>query len=98
MGYLIRTDVQLPEEIRPKGKHFSVEEMQGYVGGYIQIVQIPGSRHLMVINEEGKILDPPLPCNVAASILAQQDIAGNVVITTFRELEGREPWEEEETR
>ncbi len=58
-------------EVRPKsGTTFTLEEMQGYVGGYIEMVQrlrlgreflAPGvyaeigPEHVLVVNEEGKI-------------------------------------------
>lgn len=42
------------QEITPKnGKHFSLDELQGFVEGYIEIVSI-GDKHL-VVNEEGKL-------------------------------------------
>lgn len=39
------------------GKEFSLSELQGFVGGYIERVQLkPGNGHaIMYINEEGKL-------------------------------------------
>ena len=36
------------------GKDFKLEELQGYVGGYIQIIPIDTCR-IMVMDEEGKL-------------------------------------------
>jgi hypothetical protein len=41
--------------IEPKnGKEFTLEELQGYVGGLIQLVQTKDGKS-MIINEEGKL-------------------------------------------
>ena len=54
------------------GKDFQLEELNRFVGGYIEIIRpldIPG--HIMVINEEGKLKG--LPFNpMASQILACQ--------------------------
>ena len=46
----------------PKGEHYTLEEMQGAIGGgYIEIVRPGGNaRYLMVLDEEGKIKSFPL--------------------------------------
>ncbi|MDP3062342.1 MAG: DUF3846 domain-containing protein [Chloroflexota bacterium] len=46
----------------PKGRHYTLEEMQRAVDGFIEIVHLKGGRrrHLMVINEEGKLHGLPL--------------------------------------
>jgi hypothetical protein len=42
-------------EVKPKdGKKFSLEEMQVYVGGYIEHITLADGRHAYV-NEEGKL-------------------------------------------
>lgn len=51
------------------GKQFTLEEMQGIVGGYIQIINL-GNGNVMVINEDGKLLN--LPKNAHATIIAHQ--------------------------
>lgn len=56
-------------EVSPKdGQRFTLEELQGYVGGYIEIIDLPTNKAL-IINEEGKLLD--LPLNQKATALAQ---------------------------
>jgi len=55
----------------PKGKQYTLEELQSAVGGYIQIVHPVGdSRYLIVLNEEGKLKD--LPLNKTATRLYRQ--------------------------
>ena len=54
MATLLKTD-GTKENVYPKnGKSFDLDELQGFVGGYIELVTL-NSRELMFINEEGKI-------------------------------------------
>lgn len=54
-------------DVEPKnGKDFSLEELQQYVGGYIQIVDL--GKECLVINEEGKLHN--LPINITATNIA----------------------------
>ena len=65
------------KHVEPKnGTDFSLEELQGYVGGYIEIVVLPSGQFL-VVNEEGIIHG--LPLNVYASAIAYQPIVGDVL-------------------
>ena len=55
-------------EVTPQnGKSFSLQELQGFVGGYIELVRLPG-KQFMVVNEEGLLKD--LPSNFGASLIA----------------------------
>lgn len=59
-----------PASITPaNGTNFTLEELQGFVGGYIQIISL-GNGKVMVINEEGKINH--LQKNAHATIIAHQ--------------------------
>ena len=74
------------ETVTPKeGNRFSLDELQGLVGGYIQLV--PGEHaetYDVVVNEEGLLKE--LPFNQAGSFLAPgHHLVGNVLI-----LEGEE--------
>lgn len=70
-----------PREITPaNGTNFTLEEMQGIVGGYIQIINI-GNGNVMVINEEGKLLN--LPKNAHATIIAHQHKASFLLTTSL---------------
>ena len=65
---------------RPKGKAWSLEEMQEIVGGWIEIVPTLDGR-LMILNEEGKL--DGLPANSKATALfGDHDvIVGTVLVT-----------------
>lgn len=82
---LIRTD-GCGELIVPENeKDFSLEEIQRYVGGYIEIVYLNGDM-IMVVNEEGKIMG--MDINPVATFIAHDNnsipaydyIVGNVVV------------------
>lgn len=47
------------EEVKPTGKKFSLDELQKFVGGYIDIIKLPSGRFLY-INDEGKLLGLPI--------------------------------------
>jgi len=56
-----------PREISPgNGREFTLEELQGIVGGYIEGLRAPDGRWLYV-NEDGQRLD--LPYNQGATLL-----------------------------
>lgn len=57
-------------EVTPKfGNSFTLEELQEYVGGYIEIIRLT-DKYLMVVNEEGRLLN--LPFNSEATDIARQ--------------------------
>lgn len=88
MGLFIKADGETQEVYPQKGKHFSLEELQGFVGGYIEIIRI-GDR-FMVVNEEGKLNG--LETNGKATMLfvkhyGQTDmVVGNVLIAESTEI------------
>lgn len=91
MTHLYQTDGRV-RAIRPSGSHWTVEELQELVGGYFAVVSTIDNRY-MVINDNGKILNPPLDPNFPATRLyihGRQDyIAGPaVVVDTKLELDG----------
>lgn len=66
MATLIRS-IGTSEDVTPaNGVDFRLKELQGYVGGHIEIVYLADGR-LMVINEEGKLEE--LPVNAEATRL-----------------------------
>lgn len=66
------------EAIRPDNStDFSFKELQGYVGGYIEIVRLPNN-YILVVDEEGVLKQKKL--NKKASELAGQPIVGDVVL------------------
>lgn len=66
----------------PRGKHYTLEELQRAVSGYIEIVHV--GRRLLVVNEEGRILG--LTHNSGASaiatglVLGGEDIRGDALL------------------
>jgi hypothetical protein len=90
MAIVIKTD-GTKDALQPKNnKVFTLEELKSVVGGYIEIVQLTED-DLMVINEEGKLLN--LPINVIATRVyrasrnTEDFIVGNVLICSDKELE-----------
>ena len=69
---LIRTD-GCGELIMPENeKNFSLEEIQKYVGGYIEIIYLEGDM-IMVVNEEGKVMG--MDINPIATFIAHENNA-----------------------
>jgi len=54
--------------VKPKGKTFSIKELQDAVGGYFELVDL--NDHYLVVNENGRLLD--LNYNSNASRLVKQ--------------------------
>jgi Domain of unknown function (DUF3846) len=94
MAMLFQTN-GLVRMIEPaNGVHWTLEELQGIVGGYIEVVSTIDGR-FMVINEHGKVLDPPLDLNIPATRLyihGRRDVilGPAVVVDTKLELDGPE--------
>ena len=91
--------VEMVQMIHPKGAHWTLEELQELVGGYIEIVRTIDGR-FMVINETGKMVTPMLPLNKNATRIylhgRHDPIVGPaVVVDTMLELDG--PAEEEQS-
>jgi hypothetical protein len=67
--------------VSPKGKYFTLKELQGFVGGLIEFVYIE-NKQIMVVNEEGK-LNGSLPNMPATEFITFDDIIfGDVLITS----------------
>jgi len=65
MGKLLRATGEV-EDVKPKnGKHYTLRELQGFVGGSIELIQFVDAT--LVVNEEGKIDD--LPYNPLATAI-----------------------------
>ena len=68
------------QEVAPKGKTWTLQELQEHVGGYIELVRhlrVPGM--VMVVNDAGRVTG--LAPNVPASDMAGQHIVGPVLVT-----------------
>ena len=72
-------------EISPKnGTDFQLDELQKFVGGYIEVVPLDRTGEIMVLNEEGKLIGLPPNMN-ATAYLAQNSrfadfIVGDVLV------------------
>ena len=65
-------------DVTPRsGTGYSLDELKGFVGGWIEIVPLRGGK-IMVVNEEGLLMG--LPVNETASLLARQTIVGDVLV------------------
>ena len=89
LGYLIKTDSRAAILIESKKGKFKLDELQGYVGGYIERIQVRwmGTPADMIVNEDrnarpmsgfGRIHD--LPLNRVTSEIARTMIVGDVVL------------------
>lgn len=90
MAKLYKTSGEIVEVSPKNGKDFSLEELQEFVDGYIEIVWLDKERS-MVINEEGKLKH--LPYNKKAteeynsSYKGRNDyIVGNALICKSNQL------------
>lgn len=91
MGLLIKPD-GTAEPVKPaEGKSFTLKELQGFVGGYIELVrvEIEGYPFVAFINEEGKMND--LPLNVIATrisgLFPHDVIVGNMIVCDEGEVD-----------
>lgn len=73
------------------GTDFSLKEMQGFVGGWIEVLYTPDGKYIMVLNEEGKLDE--LPFNAVATKIAIEEfglvddyIAGDVLIAPSEQV------------
>ena len=87
MATLIRTN-GLDLVIKPANKKFTLEELQGYVGGYVQAMVLNGNKEYlgkhMLMNEDGLAMN--LAENAKASVIAGRKIVGDVLIVSKSEF------------
>ena len=73
------------ETVKPSnGKTFELEELQGFVHGYIEIVNVSEGR-LLVVDDEG--LFKPLSLNPNASAVAEMLIVGDALLCNSDEID-----------
>ena len=89
MAILVKTNGEI-EYVSPQNdSDFSLNELQKFVGGYIEI--LPLGKELMVINEEGKLLGLPYNENATAHLQSQYGtnsdyIVGNALICSAKQI------------
>ena len=87
---LLLTDGTSKQVVPKNGTDYQLDELQEFVGGNIEIVSSPDGEQIMVLNEEGLLLD--LDINHEASVLFVEWgyrtglILGNVLITASEKV------------
>lgn len=85
MAILIKSS-GVSTEVKPDGKKFTLEQLRGFVGGYIEVVPV-GNGECVVCDEEGKLKGKPL--NMAATAMFRRlfdPFVGDVLICKRKEL------------
>jgi hypothetical protein len=86
MALLIKADGTF-EEVAPvstaKRPKFKLEELQGHIGGYVEIIYLRDGR-MMLVDEDGRI--KKLALNRRATLLASMEIVGDVLVCFRREF------------
>lgn len=52
----------------------SLQQLQAFVGGYIEFVATVIPHRALIVNEEGAVMTPPLPINSAATDLVRPGV------------------------
>lgn len=60
MAKIIKTNGEEIEISPANGEDFKLEELKEIVGGWVEIVWLPNNEDILVINEEGKLMNLPL--------------------------------------
>lgn len=94
MTEIYETDGRVRVIAPANGSTWTVEELQNLVGGYFEIVCTVDDR-FMVVNESGKVMNPPLELNIPATRLyvhGRKDVilGPAVVVDNKLELDGPE--------
>ena len=69
------------------GDYFSLDELQAFVGGYIEVIHVVGDL-LMIVNEEGKLHNQGI--NSVANLFylnPYENIVGDVVLINKNQLD-----------
>jgi len=86
MAKLINIDGEVTQVQPENGKAFDYKELQGYIGGSIEVVpQFKFSRKVFLVDEEGLLKD--LEMNLIASGLISKPLFGNVLVLDVEEWE-----------
>src|SRR4051812_47856736 len=100
MAKLIRADGSQEDRTPANGLYFTLEELQGFVGGLIEMIDL--GEGMMVLNEEGKLISLPFnpkATRIARSMLFANDpgIFGDVLVMSMKEADaGNEEHDEDE--
>jgi Domain of unknown function (DUF3846) len=91
---LYRTDGTIIPIAPANGVHWTLEELQGLVGGYIEHATTIDGR-IMIVNEMGKVQRPMLPLNKEATRIYRHGrvdpiVGPAVVVDSLQELNAPE--------
>jgi hypothetical protein len=87
MALLIQAD-GTTQEVQPQGKHFTLQDLQRLVGGYIEFIHLTDGRWL-AMDEDRKLKG--LPVNIHAAALAALPgdfLVGPAVVLSAAERKG----------
>lgn len=91
MAKLVKANGEITTVSPKNGIDFTLEELSGFVGGYIEIINTVDRKNLIVLNEEGKLNN--LPVNAKATEIAFGNgsyvvdvIVGDVLVASFEEV------------
>ena len=82
-------DTEGVTEIVPDKKDgtYSLEQLQKAIGGYIELIKLPGVPNMIaIIDEEGR-MKSNLKKNIVATMICGQDIVGNVCIIDTKDFD-----------
>lgn len=83
MAKLIKANGEVREVSPKNGTDFCLEELQGFVGGYIEVVYpLTGTPKdsILVVNEEGKLKGLPVNGIATAMMGFQDTIVGDILL------------------
>ena len=87
---LYRTDGTSAEVLPTDGNYFTLEALQGYVGGDIELIYSADGGTIMVVNEEGLLKRLPLNAKAMEWTLNHQGVArkivGDVVVMNAKQM------------
>lgn len=99
MATLYKTDGTQEEKTPANGIRFTLEELQGFVGGLIEFIDL--GEGWMIVNEEGKLID--LPFNPKATRIARPvlfafdpGVFGDVLVMSIKEADEGDEEEEDQ--
>ena len=88
MAQLIKIDGSIIVVEPQNGKDFKLDELRKYLeGGYIEVIRLAGTpqNRIMLVDEDG--ISKQSRLNRAASLIAGQQILGNVLVCDGKQIE-----------
>jgi len=92
MAKHVKADGSVTDVVPANGTAMELEELQKYVGGYIEVIPSNSPLFILVVNEEGRLAKNPQRNDAAnrmaseAGMLGCDNIVGDVLVGTAKEL------------